>query len=159
MQGVLINEKGGYVKAALVKVFKIKDLPEDSEDKEEEVTYTLTDESGRFVIRELDPEGNYTFEILTARTDQESVYSFDTDFNQTDENDSNPDENSNPDESSGRDENSGPDQITSFANAQYSAEAVLPFLNQDLTGISYCSGLKADEDLKSKLYSIKNYTW
>jgi len=59
MQGVVTDSKGAYVKAAIVRLLKAGD--EGSGDVS--VTYAETDEEGRFVIRDLDPDEKYIIEI------------------------------------------------------------------------------------------------
>lgn len=61
MQGIVTDEKGGYVKAAIIKLIKKKDLTDEIE--EGAVTYAETDEEGRFVIQELNPDEKYIIEI------------------------------------------------------------------------------------------------
>ena len=61
MQGIVTDENGAYVKAAIVKLFKEGDLT--GEAGAEAVTYAVTDERGRFVIQELNPDEKYMIEI------------------------------------------------------------------------------------------------
>lgn len=61
MQGIVTDENGAYVKAAIVKLFKEGDLT--GEAGTEAVTYAVTDERGRFVIQELNPDEKYMIEI------------------------------------------------------------------------------------------------
>lgn len=61
MQGFVKDEKGAYVKSAIVRLLKINDTA--GESKEEAVTYAETDEEGRFVIGELNPEERYIIEV------------------------------------------------------------------------------------------------
>lgn len=61
MQGIVTDENGAYVKAAIVKLFKEGDLA--GETGAEAVTYAVTDERGRFVIQELNPDEKYMIEI------------------------------------------------------------------------------------------------
>jgi hypothetical protein len=61
MQGFVKDDKGAYVKSAIVRLLKISDAV--GESKEEAVTYAETDEEGRFVIGELDPEERYIIEV------------------------------------------------------------------------------------------------
>ncbi|MEL7658422.1 MAG: hypothetical protein AAGU75_21230, partial [Bacillota bacterium] len=68
MQGVVIDEERKYVKAAVVKVFRMQDLSDDSDTEVKAITYTWTDQNGRFVIRDLDPDEDYTIEIHVENT-------------------------------------------------------------------------------------------
>lgn len=61
MQGVVRDEKDRYVKAAIVKLFKVNDSSDDSD--AEAITYTKTDDNGRFIIQDLNPEEKYIIEI------------------------------------------------------------------------------------------------
>ncbi|MDD4565546.1 MAG: carboxypeptidase-like regulatory domain-containing protein [Eubacteriales bacterium] len=60
MQGVVIDEKGGAVEAVIIRIIKAQ---ESEEVNAEAVTYTKTDENGRFFIRNLEPEEEYIIEI------------------------------------------------------------------------------------------------
>ena len=61
MQGVVIDEKGGAVEAVIIRIIKAQESEEVNE--AEAVTYTKTDENGRFFIRNLEPEEEYIIEI------------------------------------------------------------------------------------------------
>lgn len=61
MHGVVTDDKGAYVKAAIVKLIKIQDSNEESEP--EAVTYAETDEEGRFLFQELNSDEKYFIEI------------------------------------------------------------------------------------------------
>ncbi len=63
MQGIVIDNKGAYVKAAIVTVFK--EMTEETED--EAITYDETDENGRFLIQDLNPDDKYVIEVYVAR--------------------------------------------------------------------------------------------
>lgn len=65
MQGVVTDDKGAYVKAAIVKLIKILDSDEESEP--EAVTYAETDEEGRFIFQELNSNEKYIIEIYVDR--------------------------------------------------------------------------------------------
>jgi len=65
MQGVVTDDKGAYVKAAIVKLIKVRDSNEESEP--EAVTYAETDEEGRFVFRELNSDEKYFIEICVDK--------------------------------------------------------------------------------------------
>ena len=67
MQGVVTDDKGAYVKAAIVKLIKIRDSNEESEP--EAVTYAETDEEGRFLFQELNSDEKYFIEIYVDRSD------------------------------------------------------------------------------------------
>ncbi len=76
MQGIVVDEEGGTVKAAIVKLYKTQESSCDTE--METITYTSTDENGNFVIQDLDPDEKYVIEIhvedLTAKKkEDESV--------------------------------------------------------------------------------------
>lgn len=61
MQGIVKDDKGAYVKSAIVRLLKISDAV--GESNEEAVTYAETDEEGRFVIGDLNPEDRYIIEV------------------------------------------------------------------------------------------------
>ncbi|MDD3168011.1 MAG: carboxypeptidase-like regulatory domain-containing protein [Eubacteriales bacterium] len=61
MQGIVTDEKGTKVKAAIVVLTKVKD-PDDESDTEV-ATYAETDEEGRFMIQDLNPDDKYLIEI------------------------------------------------------------------------------------------------
>lgn len=61
MQGIVTDEKGTKVKAAIVALLKVKG-PDDESDAEI-ATYTETDEEGRFMIQDLNPDDKYYIEI------------------------------------------------------------------------------------------------
>ena len=65
MKGVVVDEKDGYVKAAIVKIMKARDTEAGDEagDEAEAITYVRTDENGSFFIRDLNPEEEYIIEI------------------------------------------------------------------------------------------------
>ena len=67
MQGVVTDDKGAYVKAAIVKLIKILDSNEESEP--EAVTYAETDEEGRFIFQELNSDEKYIIEIYVDRSE------------------------------------------------------------------------------------------
>lgn len=67
MQGVVTDDKGAYVKAAIVKLIKIRESDEESEP--EAVTYAETDEEGRFVFQELNSDEKYFIEIYVDRSE------------------------------------------------------------------------------------------
>lgn len=71
MQGVINDEKGSYVNAAIIRLIKFQDHTdrEDQTDEAEAVTYAETDEKGRFVIQDLNPEEKYIIEILLEKSD------------------------------------------------------------------------------------------
>lgn len=61
MQGIVKDDKGAYVKSAIVRLLKISDAVGESD--EEAVTYAETDEDGKFVISDLGPNERYIIEI------------------------------------------------------------------------------------------------
>lgn len=66
MQGHVTDVKGTAVKAAIVKLYKKSrdgDRLDPADGEEEAVTYAETDEEGRFLIQDLDPEEKYYIEI------------------------------------------------------------------------------------------------
>ncbi len=63
MQGIVTDEKGAYVKAVIVKLYREKAPTEETET--EAVTYAETDEKGRFIIQDLNPDEKYMIEIYT----------------------------------------------------------------------------------------------
>ncbi|HYE67222.1 MAG TPA: hypothetical protein VEA58_01345 [Anaerovoracaceae bacterium] len=67
MQGVVTDDKGAYVKAAIVKLIKIRDSNEESEP--EAVTYAETDEEGRFLFQEINSDEKYFIEIYVDRSE------------------------------------------------------------------------------------------
>lgn len=75
MQG-LVTENGRYVKAAIIKFYEIQDSDADNFDTET-VTYAETDDEGRFVLLDLDPEASYRIEIFVERQENDSEKSED----------------------------------------------------------------------------------
>ena len=75
MQGHITDEKGEYVKAAIVRLYKKCGDAEGQESNGETsvITYAETDEEGRFLIRDLDPEEIYFIEIHIDHSDAEST--------------------------------------------------------------------------------------
>ena len=73
MQGILRDDNGAYVEAAIIKMIKISgsdiESEEDAEDKV--ITYTETDEQGRFTILGIDPDAEYEVEIHIPKADPE----------------------------------------------------------------------------------------
>lgn len=69
MQGILIDENGTYVNAAIVKLTKIKEFDEEADGGSEEdiVTYGKTDEAGRFTVENIDPVAEYIIEVQVAK--------------------------------------------------------------------------------------------
>lgn len=61
MQGIVKDDKGAYVKSAIVRLLKISDAV--GESGEEAVTYAETDEDGKFVIGDLGPDERYIIEV------------------------------------------------------------------------------------------------
>lgn len=61
MQGIVTDENGAYVKAAIVKLYKVKAADEES--GAEAATYAETDEDGNFIIQDLNPDEKYIIEI------------------------------------------------------------------------------------------------
>ena len=67
MQGVVTDEKGTKVKAAIVVLLKVKE-PEDVTEAET-ATYIETDEEGRFIIQDINPDDKYFIEIHVERSE------------------------------------------------------------------------------------------
>ena len=67
MQGIVTDEKGAYVKAAIVRLIIAKDS--DDESGAVAVTYAETDEEGKFVIQDLNPDEKYIIEVLVESAD------------------------------------------------------------------------------------------
>lgn len=67
MRGIVTDEKGAYVKAAIVRLIIAKDS--DDESGAVAVTYAETDEEGKFVIQELNPDEKYIIEVLVESAD------------------------------------------------------------------------------------------
>lgn len=65
MQGIVTDEKGAYVKAAIVALFR--ETETSGETEEGAVTYDETDEKGRFLIQELNPDDKYIIEVFVPR--------------------------------------------------------------------------------------------
>ena len=65
MRGIVTDEKGAYVKAAIVTLFK--EAESAGETEEEAVTYDETDEKGRFLIQDLNPDDKYIIEVYVRR--------------------------------------------------------------------------------------------
>lgn len=61
MQGIIKDDRGAYVKSAIVRLLKISDTAGESE--EEAVTYAETNEDGKFIIGDLEPGERYFIEI------------------------------------------------------------------------------------------------
>ena len=66
MQGIVTDEKGTKVKAAIVVLLKVKESEDVSE--AETATYIETDEEGRFMIQDLNPDDKYFIEIHVERS-------------------------------------------------------------------------------------------
>ena len=62
MQGIVTDEKGAYVKAAIVRLIIAKDSEDGS--GAVAVTYVETNEEGKFVIQDLNPDEKYIIEVL-----------------------------------------------------------------------------------------------
>lgn len=71
MQGIVKDDKGAYVKSAIVRLLKISDTA--SEAGEDAVTYAETDEDGKFVISDLGPDERYIIEIHVESPEIEAV--------------------------------------------------------------------------------------
>jgi hypothetical protein len=73
MQGILTDDNGAYVKAAIIKMIKITgSITESEEDAEDKMsTYAETDEQGRFTILGIDPDEEYAVEIHIPKKDPE----------------------------------------------------------------------------------------
>jgi phosphoenolpyruvate synthase/pyruvate phosphate dikinase len=69
MQGVVIDEKGRTIEAAIVKIIKAQKSEKGIED--ETVTYTRTDENGRFHISDLGTNEEYIIEIHLEKPESE----------------------------------------------------------------------------------------
>jgi len=61
MQGIVIDDNGAYVKAAIIKITKSNDPA--GKPEAEAVTYAETDEEGVFEIGDIDPGAKYIIEI------------------------------------------------------------------------------------------------
>lgn len=74
MQGVILNEKGEFVKAAIVNIKKARESEGGNE--QDIYTYTRSDESGKFFIQDLDPAEEYIIEIHLedSNSDTETGY-------------------------------------------------------------------------------------
>lgn len=173
MQGIVMDEERNYVKAAIVKMFKMQDLSDDSDTEAEVVTYAMTDENGRFVIRDLDPDENYTIEIhveeatgkiteVVSETESTDIKGAEGDtikadnlggtdnFNETDNIDNEEEDFIDTD---------NVDEYEDFIQTD-STDVSIDFIQkEELTGISFTSDLRPETELKEKLYTIKNYTW
>jgi hypothetical protein len=61
MQGIVAHENGAYVKAAIVKLYRVKNAGDEPD--AEFVTYAETDKDGNFIIQDLNPDEKYIIEI------------------------------------------------------------------------------------------------
>lgn len=71
MQGIIRDDKGDYVKSAIVRLLKISDAVSDSD--EEAVKYAETDEDGKFVISDLEQGERYIIEVHVEVPEPEVV--------------------------------------------------------------------------------------
>lgn len=71
MQGIVTEENGDYVKAAIAAVFR--ETEASGETEEAAVTYIETDEKGRFLIQDLNPDDKYRIEIYVKKPDPEEM--------------------------------------------------------------------------------------
>ena len=154
MQGIVIDEESNYVKAAIVKIFKMQDLSDDETEAEAEaVTYALTDENGRFVIQDLDPDANYMIEIhvedITVKVREADSMDGVVDFVEEDS----------MDDAVDFIEEDITNEAVNFIQTDSIGEAIVFIQNEKLTGMYFTSGLKPETELTEKLYAIKNYTW
>jgi hypothetical protein len=111
MQGFVTENKGAYVKAAIIKFTKISDMTDvqesgdeiNGDENKECVTYAETDEEGRFVIRNLNPEDRYVIEIFVepkeaAREIHESKEITEAELTEDNESEENPSDDNEPEE-------------------------------------------------------------
>jgi hypothetical protein len=145
MQGIVKDDKGAYVKSAIVRLLKIRD--EVGESDEEAVTYAETDEDGKFVISDLGPDERYIIEIHieipepeVLKAEPETVYEQETVYEP--EADDEPEQDIEPE----------PEIIDSLIFGSSAAETIKMNLSVDsLYNIGF--------DPKGKSYLTKNNTW
>ena len=181
MQGIVIDEESKYVKAAIVKMFKLQDLSDGSDTEAEAVTYALTDENGRFVIRDLDSDENYTIEIHVegipakiseAATETENMDGEDDlieeenmdgedDLIEEEDMDEEDDfmEPDNTDEAIDLIEADNAGEAVNFFQTNSTGETIFFTQNKELAGMFFTSDLRPETELIEKLYTISNCTW
>jgi len=151
MQGVVIDEKGGTIEAAIVKIIKAQKSEKGIAD--ETVTYTRTDENGRFLISDLDTNEEYIIEIHLEKPESE-VKSSDSAYDHKEDNMitdtvsiDNPIENN---------------QEDVLENIKTKDEIDIKIIRSDENEVNKHASddyIKPNHDLRNKLYQIRNNTW
>lgn len=140
MLGVITDEEGRYVKAAILKMYQEKDTFEDSEIQT--ITYALTDEQGKFVVQNLDPDEKYVIEIYVE--DQMVGIKNEAAAAETKELEE--------------------DHLSSETEAEQhksllNESIIISNLNQNLTGSQFKYSNKSNQELEIRLHSVKTCTW
>ena len=140
MLGVITDEEGKYVKAAILKMYQEKDTFEDS--AIQTITYALTDEQGKFVVQNLDPDEKYVIEIYVedqmVGTKNEAAAAETKELEE--------------------------DHLSSETEAEQhksllNESIIISNLNQNLTGSQFKYSNKSNQELEIRLHSVKTCTW
>ncbi len=163
MQGFVTENKGAYVKAAIIKFTKISDMTDvqesgdeiNGDENKECVTYAETDEEGRFVIRNLNPEDRYVIEIFVepkeaAREIHESKEITEAELTEDNESEENPSDDNEPEEN--------PEAELAAADVNNTVDSLSSGQTEDTTieNISVKNGIP---DMVKKPYMRKNNLW
>jgi hypothetical protein len=170
MQGHITDEKGEYVKAAIFRLYKKCGNVEGQEPIDETgvITYAETDEEGRFLIRDLDPEEIYYIEIHIDHSSAESAEEpavMDEEPAVMDEEPAVMDEepvvvekeSAAADEEPEYDEDDRIEEIDVVDSL--AAKALTGSTSKETLCINCCCNYKADVDLKSKPYLARTNLW
>lgn len=168
MQVVVIDEKGGTIEAAIVKIIKAQ-KSEDEPDNET-VTYARVDENGRFLIKDLDQDEEYIIEIHLEKPEseiktinsadenkEENIITDTVSIDNTTENFG--DITDNIDNQSENNQNEVIENIITMEEkaVKKNIKIVISDVNE---GNQYLGDyLKPNHDLRNKLYQIRNNTW
>jgi len=145
MQSYVTDEKGEYVKAAIIRLYKKNGDAgsKDPADETEVITYAETDEEGRFLIQDLDPEEKYCIEIHIDHSGSEPAAG-------EDEPESDEDEPESDEEDRIEDKD-----IADSPAAKTLAESTA----RETVCINCCCNYKTAVDLKAKPYLTKTNLW
>lgn len=199
MLGVVTDQEGGYVKAAVIKMFKEQD--EDSE--LQAVTYAMTDENGRFAVQNLDPDEKYVIEVYLENPMAVTKNELTADIQEMDEHDDFSESEANDSNAEAFDDKAEAEDYKGSRNVKvkinYEAKAVaksefapitidgaeaddlngheeisrgndfpediqtdgfiISNLNQNQTGRQFTRSAKSNQELETRLYSVKACTW
>jgi hypothetical protein len=152
MQGHITDEKGEYVKSAIVRLYKkCGDVEgQDPIDETDVITYAETDEEGRFLIRDLDPEEIYFIEIHIDRALAEPAI-VEEEPAVVENEPAEADEESEYDDDDWIEEK---DIVDSLA-----AKTLTGSTSKETVCINCCCNYKAAVDLKSKPYLARTNLW